>query len=226
MFLSPFDVSLDGLYISIALVSADLIGVGWWGGFSSHIFTPYLWGFWYIPIGLLFFTRYVSKTLYFWRNLEDYTSFLRVPLYIPDVRRFPDKALKLPENFLIVLPTFSKRRLRRCQKTCWLFPLNLDLSVPSDILRDLRSCIRVVWSYDCSSGGVLFVGYCLSLSSLWWQGLRKIWSDWFAPSRGICSLTSFLLVSWKWSSWQDASLLSNGIFGLAVFPRDLWGRRG
>ena len=47
---------------------------------------------------------------------------------------FLKRFLKWSVNLLIVLLTFSKRRLRRCRRTCWMSPRELASSVPSDFL--------------------------------------------------------------------------------------------
>ena len=60
MSLSPVNASSDGPHTFIALVRAALLVVGWWGGFSSHMFTPASWCIWHLPIGFL---RVYSKNL-------------------------------------------------------------------------------------------------------------------------------------------------------------------
>ena len=58
------DVSSDGLNTYFALISMALLGVGRWGGFSSHKFTPTLWRGWNLPIiGIFSFTRCVVQHL-------------------------------------------------------------------------------------------------------------------------------------------------------------------
>ena len=114
--LSPVDTSSYGLYICLFLVSKALLGFGWRCGFSYHIFPDVSITVGYIPsLSLFIFISCVSNTLDFRRNIEESTPFLRAPLYIFDVWRFPEEALKLPETFL----TLSAQA---------------DLSVPSDLL--------------------------------------------------------------------------------------------
>ena len=48
------------------------------------------------------------NTLDFWKNLEDATPILRVPLSVFDVLCFPEEAPKLPENFLSLFRHFSE----------------------------------------------------------------------------------------------------------------------
>ena len=64
MFLSLVDASLDGLHIYFVLVNASLLGVGWRGGLSSHIFTPAFWRIWHMPI-FLGFLQGISHLGYF-----------------------------------------------------------------------------------------------------------------------------------------------------------------
>ena len=47
--LSPVDVSSGGLHIYLELISADILGVGWRGGFSSYMVTPAFWRIWNLP---------------------------------------------------------------------------------------------------------------------------------------------------------------------------------
>ena len=94
---------LESLHIYLALVSAELLGVGWRGGFSSHIFTDVSITVGYLTsLGLFIFKSCVYKTLAFWQNIEDSATFLRVTLSIFDVfvRRFLMEAPKLSDNFL------------------------------------------------------------------------------------------------------------------------------
>ena len=63
MFLSPFNASSDSLHISLTFASATLLGVGRRGRFSSHIFTPAFWSYWYLPIGFVLFYKVHSIQL-------------------------------------------------------------------------------------------------------------------------------------------------------------------
>ena len=64
------------------------------------------------PLGCFFYTFY-SNTLVFQGKLEYYAPLLRVIPLVFGVRRFPEKASKLFEIFLIVLPMFYKRVIQR-----------------------------------------------------------------------------------------------------------------
>ena len=87
----------------------------------------------------------------------------------------------------------------------------------------LRSCCLIVWSCDCSSGGVVFVGSWFSLSAMWWQGLQKFWRYCFNMSQVICSLSSFFLVSLCRMSLRATSILSNGLLIIPKVPNFLGG---
>ena len=147
MFSSTVDASLRWFEIfGLALASASLIGIGRRGGFSSHIIPDMSIMVGYLTsLGLFIFTGWIYNTLEFWRKLEDYALLLEVLLLIFDVRRFLEEAPKLSENFLLMLPTFSKRSLWKRWINCWLFPHEIASSVPSNILGGIRSCRRVVW---------------------------------------------------------------------------------
>ena len=75
-----------------------------------------------------------------------------------------------------------------------------------------------LWPSDCSYRGEILGWYCLSLSSLWIQGLQNFQRDCFAPYWGILSLVLW----WRSSRWSD-SLLSGGVLSVAVFPHFLGG---
>ena len=83
VFHSRLTCHLDGLHIYLALVSAELLGVGWQGGFSSHIFTDVSITVGYLTSLVLFiFKMCVYQTLAFWKNPEDSAMFLKVILLI------------------------------------------------------------------------------------------------------------------------------------------------
>ena len=122
--LSPVGVSSDSLHIYLEIFRSALLGVGWWGRFSSHAFS---WcvhhGCLFAQFGFVYFYK-CSFPKYFLDNswglrsvLEDY------PFYF-DIQSFLDEAPKLPENVL----TVSARS---------------GSSVPSDLLSGLWSCFQV-----------------------------------------------------------------------------------
>ena len=147
MFSSTVDASLRWFEIfGLALASASLIGIGRRGGFSSHIIpNMYIRVGYLTSLGLFIFTRWIYNTLEFWRKLEDYALLLEVLLLIFDVRRFLEEAPKLSEKFLLMLPTFSKRKLWKRWISCWLFLHEMAYSVPSNTLGGIRSCRWIVW---------------------------------------------------------------------------------
>ena len=63
-------------------------------------------------------------------KIEDSTPFLRVLLFL-------EEALKLPEKFLILLPTFYEKGLQRCRRTC--LSLTIFLGVMRSCFRSFRS---------------------------------------------------------------------------------------
>ena len=121
-------------------------------------------------------------------------------------------SLEVSASFLRLISSFLsnvfRRRLWSCQKSLWSCFRRFPKRVSEDVdalfdcihtiwiylylpisLGGIHSCRWIVLSYDCSSDGFCLGGSCLSLSSLWWQGLRKFWRDCFAPSWGALSLT-------------------------------------
>ena len=120
------------------------------------------------------------------------------------------------------------------------FPHELAWFPPSDILVGIRSCCWVwyprgsplrsrcrVFDRPTARLEALLPGFWSSLSSPWFLGFSKVlgrnapqlratsWEVWLLPS--------FILVSRLRRFCQAASLLSDGIFSVAVFPHVLWG---
>ena len=73
---------LEVLNICLALSRAALLGVGWWGGLSSHIFTDVsnVVGIWPIA-GLFIFSRWVYNTLDFWKSIKVCALYMRIPFF-------------------------------------------------------------------------------------------------------------------------------------------------
>ena len=128
-FLLPVDKSLDGLHIYLALVRAALLGVGWRGGFSSHIFYTLLLARLEYYHCVCFILQVVLQHLVILEKIEDSAPFLSVSL------------------FELLCPEFFRRRLRKLLENF----LSLEISerdaevfLPSNILGSLRSCRQVV----------------------------------------------------------------------------------
>ena len=81
----------------------------------------------YICLFWVFFSRCISSTLYFWRNLEESAPFLRVPPSIFGVWCFLEEALKSLRKILAV-------------------SMQAGLSFPSDLIRSIHSCL---WVSNC-----------------------------------------------------------------------------
>ena len=129
-----------------------------WGWLVRRLLLPFFPGVsimvGYLPIlGLFIFTRCISNTLSFQKNLEKSVPFLGVPLSIVFVRIFPEEDPKLSEMF--------SNRLCASWIVC---PVRSPRGYP------LLSLVRGY--YECLSGGT-YVGSCLSQSSLWWHGIRS-----------------------------------------------------
>ena len=82
----------------LSLVRKTLFGVGRQGGSSYRNFTAKT-GKVVFPSIIIYFYKLYLKTLAFWKNLEDSTPILRVPLSIFDVLRFTEEAPNFPDNF-------------------------------------------------------------------------------------------------------------------------------
>ena len=111
-------------------------------------------------LGLFIFTRWIYNTLEFRRKLNDSAPLLGVLLLIFDVRSFLEEAPKLSEKFLLMLPTFSKRKLWKvgenfdCFCTIWRrLYLAISLGVSAIVARlsdHLTTRLEAFfWDLDC-----------------------------------------------------------------------------
>ena len=156
IYLSTVDASLDGIYISLELVSASLLGVGRWGGFSSHrVYTRLMARLSSDHWVCLFFTRWVSNNLAFWQKPCRLRSVLK------------------GSSFQYSLSSISRRRLQSCPKyispanlcaSCWGFSFRsiflvvsylvvglLDMSEIDSLLRDPLHYWGYLWWFDVSN---------------------------------------------------------------------------
>ena len=110
-FLSLANTSLGRFALfGLALSSAALLRVGWRGGFSSHIVYTCPLERLASSCWVFFVLQGVFQTPWlFSKKLEDSALLLRVVLLVLAVQCFPGEAPKLSENFLIVLPVFSRK---------------------------------------------------------------------------------------------------------------------
>ena len=115
------------------------------------------------------------------------------------------------QNFRWILSQFMRKMVGFSVQSSWISSL-------------LSSGCR---SSDRLSGGVLAVS-CLSLSSLWWQGLRSSWigllCDW-----ELCLGKSYLcFLGFSFHDGEGlksiSSLIYNGLFWVDIFTLVLWGR--
>ena len=140
----------DGLHIYLALVSAELLRVGWRGDFSTHISTDESITVGYMTSLVLFiFKRCVYKTLAFWKNLKESAKLLNVTLSIFDVfvQRFLMEAPKLSDHFLSL--SLSVRAA--------------DIFLLPNIIDGLRSCNWVVDNLTACLVGLLWYLFCPSV---------------------------------------------------------------
>ena len=180
---------MPGRYESfdLALSRAALLRFGRQGGFSYHIVYARHLSHLASTHWVVYFYKLYYNILDFWlcwllshfrygQTLEGSAPFLRFLWFLNVSDGFLEWVLKLSE----ILSNSSHTSWLVC--TVW-FPWVSPLLLPVFLLSERLS------------GGVLFGGYFLSLSYLWWQGLRNFRRDWFAPSQGILSLPYFPLVS-------------------------------
>ena len=147
------------------------------------------------------FTRCVSNTLDFWKNIEDSAPFLRVPLSIIDVQRFLGEAPKLSVN-LISIYTQDGGFLR-----------TIFLAFSTLVVRLMMVQPLVCWH---------FYGIFLSLSFLFSRAVSEDLGRASSQPQEIFwevfSLDSVFIVTWQRRAWISTSpLLSNGLSFIDVF---------
>ena len=172
IFLSPVDASLDGLYIYLVLLSVALIGVGWRGGFSYHMFTPTLWRGCHLTIRFFFYKDLLQTSWNFGEKLRTLLHSWGSP-------------------FQLFLSSAFQRRLQSHRRIYFIVFAQAGLIVLSDLLGGLWYFCHVVWSYVCLFGGSP-VG---SFLATWYvssfrdfpiaQGLQNFRRDCFAPAHNI-----------------------------------------
>ena len=148
--LSLVDTSSDGLNIYLALVCADLLGVGFWGGFSSHMFTPNFWHVCNMLIGC-----FVLQCI---PHLG----------YLLMLASHPYPIWKLYWGLRSVLEgIFCLRRFWRgfqgCQRLFLIVTARDGLFVPYDIHGGLSSCLQV---YDRLNASLLSLMWALACTSV------------------------------------------------------------
>ena len=112
--------------------------------------------------------------------VSDLDSLLRYPLHSWGPLSF-SRSLTFSEG----VNTWSEN-ISNCYRVSWLLCPVLSLWEYLLLPLGIRPSDRL-------SGGIISGGYFWSPNSLWWQGLQAFWRDCFAPSWGICSLTSLYL---------------------------------
>ena len=161
MFLSLVDVSPDGLHIYLALVSTALLGVGRQGVFSSHMFTPAIWIGWHLPIGLFIFKRCIPTPWIFactgFSAVSDLNRLLRASLC-----SWGSFTCSVSPAFLEGVPKLLVNFSHNSFAIWLVCPVRFP-QASLILLPDIRLS-------DRSSVGA-YVGSCLSLCNLWWQGL-------------------------------------------------------
>ena len=126
-----------------SLVSSTLQGVGWRGGFSCCLSPAKSGTVGFCPL-LIIFTRCISTpwifAFYGFSAVSNMDNHLKDPLRYWESFNFSiymtltEGVLKWSVNLLIMLLMLSKRGIRRCRRTCWTSPRELDLSISSDLL--------------------------------------------------------------------------------------------
>ena len=143
MYLSTIDASPDGLHIlSFACQRGPSRGQ-----LTKWILLLFIycqdWHGQLLPI-LVFFTRCISTpwifAFYGFSAVSNMDNHLKDPLRYWESFNFSiymtltEGVLKWSVNLLIMLLMLSKRGIRRCRRTCWTSPRELDLSISSDLL--------------------------------------------------------------------------------------------
>ena len=112
--LSPTDSYSDGLHIYLALVSAVLIRVGQWGGFSSDMFCTYTLSRLSSDLWVSFVLQRVFQTrCTFGENLRTPLHYWGFPFLVFFVQNFQEEVPKVVGKFSL---TGNSR------SSCWVFP--------------------------------------------------------------------------------------------------------
>ena len=119
------------------------------------------------------------------------------------------------------LPCIWKGGLQRCWSTFWLSLCALDSSIPSDILGG-----SLIFSPDRMTICLIvrrrsFWVILLVLQLLVMTGAPKVLGRLLRSVSGNFLPAVFLLISWQIRSQRNASLLSDGILSVAIFPHVL-----
>ena len=170
-------------------------------------------------MGLFIFTRCVSNTLSFWRNIEDFALFLGVPYSIIFVWIFPEEAPKLSSNFLSLsnsardaedfLPPVLIRGICSCRQVVYH-------------LSKFAGVFRATWSESTfqSPGGYLLLPGCLiHLVAIGWRrsgGIILV--PWFPSDEGSPKFSLGLLFSCKQYPGKSSPCL---LFMLSLDKEDL-----
>ena len=154
--------SLGGPHICLALVSASLLGVGWRGGFSPHIFTPALWRIWHMLIWLFCFTSYSTACIF---DCDDFSSVsdMDIDLMSP-LRSWVYFSFSMSPPFLRGFQ--SGWKVSGSSRVIWLV-------CPVQSPRGYPLLSLVLRTSDRLSGRVS-LGSCLYLGSLWIFGAPKV----------------------------------------------------
>ena len=184
----------DGLNIYLALVSAALLRVGNWVGFSYHKFIPSFWSSWNLPIsGIFCFTRCTVKHL----GLSEKSWGL----------------LSVIEGFTSTLCVSHvlQRSLQRFLRTCLKFLRKPSLRFCPNPLGILVSCLWVfhILQPCCYFVGLVGFSFLVSLCQRKSKILRGTDMCLQAMYWEVASLPSCFAVLLRRRSWQ------------ALFP-DIW----
>ena len=142
--LSPVDASTDSRHIYLALISAILIGDGWWGGFLSHMFAPAFWSVWNLLIRFFFKTRYSTPWIF---SCYGFSEFFDMDIHLRDPLHPWGSFFLLSQCLWRFCSGF-----RSCLRVFPIVTTQSVLSVLYDILGGLWSCCQVLnCMYDCLS---------------------------------------------------------------------------
>ena len=118
----------------------------------------------------VFLTRFIPNTLAFQIKLEDSAQYLRVPLSVFYVRRFPEEAPKFPENFLSLSTPCKLLRF-------FLPPDPPIISAVSAIFAGLLFSFTLIWR--------VYLGCVHPKRFPVFSGLQNYWRDCSAPASDV-----------------------------------------
>ena len=180
--------------------------------------TPSLWRDWHLLIGIFIFTRCLPTPWIFY--CAGFSGVSYMDIYLRYTLR----------SWRYFSPSMIRRFRRGFRSGQWILSIASaqdGVSVTSNLFGDLLYCCRVFECLTVSMAAIFSGGYWFSQSFPLLSGFSEVIGRTtprlWATYREVWFLTSVVLVLRRRRFIKNDSLLSDGIFSLAVFPHVMWG---